>query len=177
MAMLLHSVRSWFGAPVTAAAGFSRVPTTAAADEGSGSAAIGHGRCSEDGMRVWSICLWIGSWYCISIFMTLYNKWLFALYGLSFPLLVTAVHFCLKALLARWAMACNGLERSSLSLLSRTGRVTLLTGLTTAADVACSNQSFLFISVTAYTIVKSSTPIWILAFSVCLGLRRCSWRP
>ena len=49
-------------------------------------------------------------WYVLSISLTLYNKWLFAVYGLRLPLLITALHFALKVPLARVAMACRGLR-------------------------------------------------------------------
>ena len=55
---------------------------------------------------------------------------------------------------------------------SQTGRTLAVTGLATAADVALSNVAFLYLSVTSYTIVKSSVPMWILGFSVCLGLQQ-----
>ena len=45
-------------------------------------------------------------------------------------------------------------------------------GIATAADIGLSNQSYLFISVTYYTIVKSSVPLWIMLFSACYGLLR-----
>ena len=88
------------------------------------------------------------------------------MYGLHFPLLVTSAHFALKSVLARFAMYLSGLPAI------RLGPAVLLTGLATAADVALSNQAFLYLAVTTYTIVKSSVPVWILIFSVALGLRR-----
>ena len=35
-------------------------------------------------------------------------------------------------------------------------------------------MAFMFVSVTYYTIVKSSVPMWVLCFSVLLGLQRFS---
>ena len=43
-------------------------------------------------------------------------------------------------------------------------------GVATAADIGLSNLSYLFITVTYYTIIKSSVPIWIMAFSAFYGL-------
>eukprot|EP00312_Isochrysidales_sp_CCMP1244_P034230 CAMPEP_0202758264 /NCGR_PEP_ID=MMETSP1388-20130828/16950_1 /ASSEMBLY_ACC=CAM_ASM_000864 /TAXON_ID=37098 /ORGANISM="Isochrysis sp, Strain CCMP1244" /LENGTH=134 /DNA_ID=CAMNT_0049426203 /DNA_START=265 /DNA_END=666 /DNA_ORIENTATION=- len=39
-----------------------------------------------------------------------------------------------------------------------------------AADIGCSNLSMLYISITFYTIAKSSVPVWILFFSILLRL-------
>ena len=89
---------------------------------------------------------WLGSWYACSITMTLYNKWLFALHGLRFPLLITSMHFALKNGLARFAMRLAG-ERPppDLGTCSPTARALALTGFATAADVALSNQAFLYV--------------------------------
>ena len=43
-------------------------------------------------------------------------------------------------------------------------------GLATAADIALSNASFLFITVTLYTVLKSGTLLWILLWGICLRL-------
>jgi len=45
------------------------------------------------------------------------------------------------------------------------------TGFTMAGDIALSNLSLLYISVTYYTIVKSSVPLWILGFSILMKLQ------
>ncbi|KAL1495208.1 hypothetical protein AB1Y20_017072 [Prymnesium parvum] len=119
------------------------------------------------------ICLW----YALSVGLTLYNKWLFAVFGFHFPLLTTAYHFTLKLLLARlgmWLLRVSVLpmRRSLLTMWCRIAP----TGVTTALDVAFSNLALLYITVTYYTIVKSSVPLWILAFSVYLGLQRLRWQ-
>ena len=98
-----------------------------------------------------------------------YNKWLFTIYGLSFPLLITAVHFLVKSLLSRltlWLLDLHPIvPLGTIHFAPYVGM-----GIVTAADIALSNLSFLFITVTYYTIVKSSVPMWILAFSVALRL-------
>lgn len=35
-------------------------------------------------------------WFLFSISLTLYNKWLFVVFGLHFPLCITAMHFSMK---------------------------------------------------------------------------------
>jgi solute carrier family 35 protein C2 len=113
-------------------------------------------------------------WFAISISLTLYNKWLFSVCGFDFPLATTAYQFLLKLPIARismWAMSVDPLPKDgSLKLLLRVAPV----GMATALDIACSNLSFLYITVTYYTITKSSVPLWILICSVLLGLQRCS---
>ena len=119
-----------------------------------------------------AVAFWVCTWYATSILLTLFNKWLFAGFGLELPLLTTSFHFTLKAFLSRFAMWLGRLPRHPFGCSTPMQRAILLTGFATAADVAASNQAFLYLSVTSYTIIKASVPVWILAFSVCLGLRR-----
>ena len=49
-------------------------------------------------------------------------------------------------------------------------------GITTAVDVAMSNLSFLYITVTFYTIVKSSALIFVLIFGLLFNLEKKSWK-
>ena len=112
------------------------------------------------------ICLW----YTVSVGLTLYNKWLFYHHGFSFPLTATAFHFAIKVPLAWIVLRLRNLRWR---VDSRTlWRYVAPVGLATAADIACSNTAFLYITVTYYTVAKSSVPLWILLFSVCLRLRR-----
>ena len=68
-------------------------------------------------------------------------------------------------------MACRGPRAPPLDWRTVAARI-VPTGAATALDIALSNLSYLFISVTYYTIVKSAVPIWILLFSVWYGLQR-----
>lgn len=170
--MLVHRAALWFFGR-SAGTQYSRASTNETAAESCASPTRDAVELAAERFKRWTrISIWIVTWYAISITLTLYNKWLFDMYGLSFPLLITAVHFLLKAMLARTAMSLMGLRPRTLNCFHATGRTTLLTGMATATDVATSNLALLYVSVTAYTIVKSSAPIWILFFSVCLGLRR-----
>ena len=158
---------SFFKAP-SVHSGYMRTPTTEVASNLD---------AADTGLRrkvvyTLAVTFWISMWYVVSILLTLFNKWLFAGFGLELPLLTTSLHFGMKALLSRLAMRLNGLPQLSFDCRQPMARALVLTGFATAADVACSNQAFLYLSVTSYTIIKSSVPVWILAFSVCLGLRK-----
>eukprot|EP00908_Phaeocystis_cordata_P012629 Transcript_23614.p1 GENE.Transcript_23614~~Transcript_23614.p1 ORF type:complete len:531 (-),score=209.62 Transcript_23614:33-1625(-) len=115
---------------------------------------------------------YIVAWYTCSIVMTLYNKWLFtAANGIRLPLLVTSLHLALKLPLARIAMLALDIPLPKAS-----PRVWCLqiapTGFAAALDIGLSNLSFLYISVTYYTIVKSTVPLWILLLSIAMGLQK-----
>lgn len=50
------------------------------------------------------------------------------------------------------------------------------TGLVTALDVGLSNLSLVTITITFYTMVKSSTPIFVLGWAYLFGIERITWR-
>ena len=109
-----------------------------------------------------SICrvlFFIGCWYCISITITLYNKWLFSVYGLHFPLLVTSVHIAFKVPMSRVLMHCLGMPPVRFWGWRVIVREVAPSGLAMTGDIALSNMSLLFTTVTYYTIVKSSVPL------------------
>lgn len=125
-------------------------------------------------LRALLICAYIVAWYCCSIGLTIYNKWLFSLYGFRFPIIVTMVHMALKAPFAKLVMLLFGIPPVRFTSASQYLAVCVPVGVATSLDVVLSNASLQFITVTVYTIVKSSVPVWILLFSFALGLLRPS---
>ena len=118
------------------------------------------------------VALYVCLWYCTSVTLTLFNKWMFS-HNLPFPLLITTFHIATKIPACRLCMCIFSVRAPSFD--GGHGRRVLLrevapSGVATAADIALSNLSYLFISVTFYTIIKSSVPLWIVVFSVCYGL-------
>ncbi|XP_044208783.1 solute carrier family 35 member C2 [Thunnus albacares] len=110
-------------------------------------------------------------YYVFSIGITFYNKWLMK--GFHYPLFMTLVHlaliFCLSAL-TRWAMQCwTGKPRIILSWTDCFRKVAP-TALATALDIGLSNWSFLFITISLYTMTKSSAVLFILFFSLVFKL-------
>uniref|UniRef100_A0A672M526 Collagen alpha-1(XX) chain-like n=1 Tax=Sinocyclocheilus grahami TaxID=75366 RepID=A0A672M526_SINGR len=110
-------------------------------------------------------------YYVFSIGITFYNKWLMK--DFHFPLFMTLVHlviiFCFSTL-TRFAMQCwMGKPRVTLPwkvYLSKVGP----TALATALDIGLSNWSFLFITISLYTMTKSSAVLFILFFSLVFKL-------
>ncbi|KAG9332479.1 hypothetical protein JZ751_014577 [Albula glossodonta] len=110
-------------------------------------------------------------YYVFSIGITFYNKWLMK--GFHFPLFMTLVHltiiFCLSAL-TRSAMQCwTGKPRVLLSWKTYMIKVAP-TALATALDIGLSNWSFLFITISLYTMTKSTAVLFILFFSLVFKL-------
>ena len=122
-------------------------------------------------MRPVLIALNISGWFVVSIGLTMYNKWMFYYSGFHFPLLVSSLHIAIKIPCAMAAMHLLGVPGLRLGRSRQTLQLGV-TGCATALDIGLSNLAFLFISVTSYTIGKSSVPMWILLMCVALRLQR-----
>ncbi|KAE8575496.1 hypothetical protein XENTR_v10003853 [Xenopus tropicalis] len=112
-------------------------------------------------------------YYCFSIGITFYNKWL--LKSFHFPLFMTLVHLIMIFLLSgfsRLLAACyTGHPRVILPWKDYLKKVAP-TALATALDIGLSNWSFLYITVSLYTMTKSSAVLFILFFSLVFKLEQ-----
>uniref|UniRef100_A0A665VWC2 Sugar phosphate transporter domain-containing protein n=1 Tax=Echeneis naucrates TaxID=173247 RepID=A0A665VWC2_ECHNA len=110
-------------------------------------------------------------YYVFSIGITFYNKWLMKRF--HYPLFMTMVHltmiFCLSALTRRAMQWRTGKPRVILSWKDYLYKVAP-TALATALDIGLSNWSFLFITISLYTMTKSSAVVFILFFSLVFKL-------
>ncbi|XP_075294982.1 solute carrier family 35 member C2 isoform X10 [Opisthocomus hoazin] len=110
-------------------------------------------------------------YYCFSIGITFYNKWLMK--SFPFPLLVTLLHlvliFGLSALARALARCRSGRPRAELSWADCLRRAAPA-ALSTSLDIGLSNWSFLYVTVSLYTMTKSSAILFILLFSLLFKL-------
>nr|XP_036862131.1 solute carrier family 35 member C2 isoform X1 [Manis javanica]XP_036862132.1 solute carrier family 35 member C2 isoform X1 [Manis javanica]XP_036862133.1 solute carrier family 35 member C2 isoform X1 [Manis javanica] len=132
------------------------------------------GRWALDVAFVWKAVLTLGLvllYYCFSIGITFYNKWLTK--SFHFPLFMTMLHLAvifLFSALSRALVQCSSHRaRVVLSWTDYLRRVAP-TALATALDVGLSNWSFLYITVSLYTMTKSSAVLFILIFSLIFKL-------
>ncbi|CAH2302169.1 solute carrier family 35 member C2 isoform X1 [Pelobates cultripes] len=123
---------------------------------------------------LWKTLLTVGLvvfYYCFSIGITFYNKWL--LKGFHFPLFMTMVHllmiFVLSAISREIVKCYSGRTRVTLSWTNYLKKVAP-TAVATALDIGLSNWSFLYITVSLYTMTKSSAVLFILFFSLVFKL-------
>ncbi|XP_057680164.1 solute carrier family 35 member C2 isoform X2 [Corythoichthys intestinalis] len=93
--------------------------------------------------------------------------------GFHYPLFMTLVHlaltFCLSALTRRAMQCWTGKNRVILTWTEYLHKVAP-TALATTLDIGLSNWSFLFITISLYTMTKSSAVLFILFFSLVLKL-------
>ncbi|XP_037667736.1 solute carrier family 35 member C2 isoform X1 [Choloepus didactylus] len=139
------------------------------------------GRWAFDVAFVWKALLTLGLvllYYCFSIGITFYNKWLTK--SFHFPLFMTMLHLAvifLFSALSRALVQCSS-HRARVVLswtdylrrVAPTGDALVSTALATALDVGLSNWSFLYITVSLYTMTKSSAVLFILIFSLIFKL-------
>jgi solute carrier family 35 protein C2 len=144
--------------------------------------------------------LFIGLWYFFSLMISIYNKWMFGKGKLNFafPLFTTSLHMLVQFTLAsvilylfpslrpkrgRQSPSDRGRSRHSSELdkqplmtkmfyLTRIGPCGAATGL----DIGLGNMSLKFITLTFYTMCKSSTLAFVLTFAFIFGLEKPTWR-
>ncbi|XP_021776672.1 solute carrier family 35 member C2 isoform X1 [Papio anubis] len=152
------------------------------------------GRWALDVAFVWKAVLTLGLvllYYCFSIGITFYNKWLTK--SFHFPLFMTMLHLAvifLFSALSRALVQCSSHRaRVVLSWADYLRRVAPtapspgsrhrawsvasgleMSALATALDVGLSNWSFLYVTVSLYTMTKSSAVLFILIFSLIFKL-------
>ncbi|KAM6457672.1 solute carrier family 35 member C2 isoform 2-T2 [Liasis olivaceus] len=145
-------------------------------------------------------------YYCFSIGITFYNKWLMKVgagrvgagrgsrrprsraasprglpsaQSFAFPLFMTLLHLLVIFALSGLARRCSR-RRAAAAAAGPAGRALLPwpaylrqvapTALSTALDVGLSNWSFLYVTVSLYTMTKSSAVLFVLLFSVIFKL-------
>lgn len=122
----------------------------------------------------------ICGWYAFSLTISLYNKWMFDKTQLNFPfpILITSFHQLLLSLLSLLAITLKpslrprrNEEQQGLPFYMRH---ILPCSLASAGDIGAGNASFRFISLTTYTMVKSSSIAFVLLFGVITRLEKFS---
>jgi solute carrier family 35, member C2 len=123
----------------------------------------------------------MAGWFLFSALLSSYNKYVFGDKNLNFPcpLLLTSMHF-----LAQWVfsyLACKlfpdafGAQRLTDMTWKEFFEVSVPCGLVTSGDVGLSNLSMVTMSITFYTMVKSSTPVFVLTWAYLFGIVRITW--
>ncbi|CAB3408508.1 unnamed protein product [Caenorhabditis bovis] len=113
-------------------------------------------------------------YYPLSIGLTFYQKWFIKTYKL--PLLVVSGHYVIKYLLAiviRFVYECIWSTRMRVSFSDQLRWLAPI-GITASMDIGLSNWALEYVTVSLYTMAKSSSILFIVAFSLLLRLER--WR-
>jgi solute carrier family 35 protein C2 len=120
-------------------------------------------------------------WFIFSALLSSYNKYVFGSGHMSFPcpLLLTSMHFLIQWVFSHVACALFpvqlGTERVKRMGWKEWIAISLPCGMISALDIGLSNLSLVSITITFYTMVKSSTPIFVLIWAYLLGIERITW--
>ncbi|KAK4458877.1 putative solute carrier [Cladorrhinum samala] len=130
----------------------------------------------------------IGLWYFFSLLISLYNKWMFSpdKLGFPYPMFTTAVHMLVQFSLASLVLflfpsfrpnnaQTQSMEKVTMSkmfYITRIGPCGVATGL----DIGLGNTSLQFITLTFYTMCKSSSLAFVLLFAFLLRLETPTWK-
>ncbi|KAL7946684.1 TPT domain-containing protein [Trichoderma barbatum] len=135
-------------------------------------------------------------WYLFSLSISLYNKWMFDedRLNFAFPLFTTSMHmvvqFILSALVLFFVpslrpqrshtsdMGRSRHETEASSIMSKMFYLTRVgpCGAATGLDIGLGNTSLKFISLTFYTMCKSSSLAFVLLFAFAFRLEKPTWR-
>ncbi|KAG2125980.1 triose-phosphate transporter family-domain-containing protein [Suillus clintonianus] len=122
----------------------------------------------------------IASWYIFATVLSLYNKWMFSpdLFGFPYPLFVTTLHMFVQFVLAAALRFCFSHhfrpERSP--SVKDYGKKAVPTAVATGLDIGLSNLSLKTITLSFYTMCKSSSLIFVLFFAFFFRLEVFSLR-
>uniref|UniRef100_A0A1I7XMZ2 TPT domain-containing protein n=1 Tax=Heterorhabditis bacteriophora TaxID=37862 RepID=A0A1I7XMZ2_HETBA len=142
---------------------------------------LGYGTDSNSGVNkcsavmVLKIALIALLYYPLSIGLTFYQKWFIKNYKL--PLFVVCGHYIFKwlaAIIIRFVCECFSKKRLRLSLKDQLRWLAPI-GICASLDIGLSNWALEYVTVSLYTMAKSSSILFIVAFSLLLKLER--WRP
>lgn len=121
----------------------------------------------------------ISIYFVLSVSLTFYQKWLFKTYGFNFPLGAVTCHLVVKFLLSaiiRCIRLCYKGPQYHVKLTWQSIICSLAPpGIASGLDVALSNWSIALITISLYTMTKSTTIVFILGFSLIFKLEKKSW--
>ncbi|XP_076286522.1 solute carrier family 35 member C2 [Lasioglossum baleicum] len=128
--------------------------------------------------RAFQKLILIINYFVLSVGLTFYVQWLYNTYGFHFPLTVVICHLIVKFLLSairRCFRTCyKGQQQLKLPWKSIIWMIMPI-GVASGLDVGLSNWALSLITMSLYTMTKSTTIIFILGFALILKLEKKSW--
>ncbi|GAA5960198.1 hypothetical protein JCM21900_000438 [Sporobolomyces salmonicolor] len=123
--------------------------------------------------------LFIAAWYIFSTLISVYNKWMFSEdhFNFPYPLFVTSIHMLVQWTLAALTLiAFPGLRPKARPLANDYATKVAPCGMATGLDIGLSNLSLRTITLSFYTMCKSSSLAFVLIFAFLFRLEVPSWR-
>ncbi|KAM0753224.1 TPT-domain-containing protein [Meredithblackwellia eburnea MCA 4105] len=123
--------------------------------------------------------LFICAWYTFSTLISIYNKWMFSKdhYNFKYPLFVTSCHMLVQFTLSSLTLTIFPRLRSpNRPELKDYGSKIVPCGMATGLDIGLSNLSLRSITLSFYTMCKSSSLAFVLLFAFIFKLEKPSWK-
>ncbi|KAF9268768.1 TPT-domain-containing protein [Marasmius fiardii PR-910] len=121
----------------------------------------------------------IFAWFFFATILSVYNKWMFSEKHMNFgyPLFVTTLHMIVQFTLATIVIRLwpKQFQPNSRPTIEEYRNKAFPTGLATSLDIGLSNLSLKTISLSFYTMCKSSSLIFVLLFAFIFRLEKFSW--
>eukprot|EP00798_Chlamydomonas_sp_ICE-L_P015942 gene15942-22074_t len=107
-----------------------------------------------------------------------WNHSLFGQASFPAPLLMSGVQFAFQNLLAKLVFKLGIIERHKREKMSwrEWSRMVLPNGVTTGLDIGFSNKSLVYITMSFYTMCKSTVPMFLLFFAFIWKIEKPSWQ-
>ncbi|KAL3137738.1 hypothetical protein ABBQ38_005002 [Trebouxia sp. C0009 RCD-2024] len=125
------------------------------------------------------------TWYFFSTLLSLWNRKLvgeghgvFGKGAFPAPLMMTAFQFAIQNLLCRGVLKLGIVQRSANAVelnWHQYFRQVFPNGICTGLDIGLSNFSLALITLSFYTMCKSTVPVFLLGFAFLWGIERPSW--
>ncbi|KAG2230579.1 hypothetical protein INT48_006884 [Thamnidium elegans] len=96
-------------------------------------------------------------------------------YNFNLPLLMSAVHSGIHMVISRVLINYYGHKVQNYSVVEYVIKV-VPCGIAAAVEISCANASLVLITLSFYTMIKSSTPVWVLIFSFLFGFEKPSFK-
>ncbi|KAJ6602199.1 triose-phosphate transporter family-domain-containing protein [Mycena sp. CBHHK59/15] len=124
--------------------------------------------------------LFIASWFFFSTILSVYNKWMFSdkYFAFPYPLFVTTMHFFVQFAMAAFIRAVwpQRFRPARSPTAADYGKKAVPTAVATSLDIGLSNLSLKTISLSFFTMCKSSSLIFVLLFAFLFRLEKFSLR-
>ncbi|KAG5731801.1 hypothetical protein E4T56_gene1578 [Termitomyces sp. T112] len=124
--------------------------------------------------------LFIAAWFLFATVLSVYNKWMFSSdhLGFPYPLFVTTIHMFVQFILAATLRLFfpRQFKPANKPTVADYGKKALPTAVASSLDIGLSNVSLKTITLSFYTMCKSSSLIFVLFFAFIFRLEIFSWR-
>ncbi|EGG12755.1 uncharacterized protein MELLADRAFT_46405 [Melampsora larici-populina 98AG31] len=123
--------------------------------------------------------MFILSWYLFATLISLYNKWMFSPdhYNFQYPLFVSSCHMLIQFILASLSLATfNSIRPTNRPSPHNYATKAAPCGIASGLDIGLSNSSLKTVTLSFYTMCKSSSLAFVLCFAFIFKLEKPTYK-